>query len=69
MILISSHDKITPIEDMWTCGTIQMTRAIIKILRISVKSPIDRIIRGRLKRVAIGLTIALTRDITKPAAG
>jgi len=54
---------------MWTCGTIQMTRAIIKILRISVKSPIDRIIRGRLKRVAIGLTIALTRDITKPAAG
>lgn len=69
MALISSHERITPMEDIWTCGTIQITRAIIKILRISVKSPIERIIRGRLKRVAIGLTMALTRDMTKPAAG
>lgn len=69
MTLISSHERITPMEDIWTCGTIQITRAIIKIFRISVKSPIERIMRGRLKMVAIGLTMALTRDITKPAAG
>jgi len=52
---------------MWTCGTSQTTRAIIRIFRMSVKIPMEKIIRGRLRRVAMGLTTALTRDITSPA--
>ena len=63
------HERITPTVVMWTCGTIQITSAIIRIFKIKVKSPIERIMRGRLKRVAIGFTIALTSDITSPAVG
>jgi hypothetical protein len=59
--------KTAPQKVMWTLGTKAIVRATMAALIMIVKRPMVSKINGKDKIVAIGFTIALTREKTTPA--
>ena len=68
MMLIIMVEKNAPQKPILTSGSIQNVKATMAMFSKMVKMPMDKMIRGRAKVVARGLTMELTSEKIRPAA-